>query len=273
MENMEGIVENIYNLILTYGLKLLYAIFVLLIGLWIIKGIIRFINNVMDKRELDASLRPFMKSLVGMSLKIILFITVFGMLGVQMTSFIALLGAAGLAVGMALSGTLQNFAGGVIILVFKPFKVGDFIEAQGYAGFVKEIQIFNTILTTFQNKTIILPNSAVSSNSIVNITANGTIRVDMEIGISYDSNIAQAKQVILDTIAKNDKVLKDPACAVGVNALADSSVNLLVMPWCNTDDYWDVYFGVREDIKNALDDANITIPFPQRDVHIINNES
>lgn len=270
---MEQYFDTAVSLTIVYAPKLFLAIITLIIGLWIIGLATKLLKKVLVTSKTDETLIPFLTSLSSWTLKVLLFISVASMVGIATTSFVAILGAAGLAVGLALQGSLSNFAGGVLLLIFRPYKVGDLIESQGQLGIVKEIQIFNTILTTFQNKTIILPNSAVSSNSIVNITANGTIRVDMEIGISYDSNIAQAKQVILDTIAKNDKVLKDPACAVGVNALADSSVNLLVMPWCNTDDYWDVYFGVREDIKNALDDANITIPFPQRDVHIINNES
>ena len=195
---------------------------------------------------------PFLKSLASWVLKILLFISVASMVGIATTSFVAVLGAAGLAIGLALQGSLSNFAGGVLLLIFRPYKVGDLIESQGHVGKVKEIQIFNTILTTFQNKTIIIPNSVVSSNSMTNISGNGTSRVDMEIGISYGSDIDKAKEVILNTVSKNEKVLKDPACAVGVNALADSSVNLLVMPWCKSEDYWDVYFGVREEIKKAL---------------------
>ena len=270
MENMEGIVENIYNLILTYGLKLLYAIFVLLIGLWIIKGITRFISNLMDKRDLDASLRPFMKSLVGMSLKIILFITVFGMLGVQMTSFIALLGAAGLAVGMALSGTLQNFAGGVIILVFKPFKVGDFIEAQGYAGFVKEIQIFNTLLKTPDNKIAIIPNGGLSTGSTLNYSTMNTRRVDFTFGIGYGDDIDKAKEVIAKVANEYDLVLKSPEPFIAVSELADSSVNFTVRVWTKTDNYWDVYFYMFEKVKKGFDEAEVSIPFPQRDIHVHN---
>lgn len=270
---MEQYFDKIVGLTIEYAPKLALAIITLVIGLWIISLVVKVLEKALKTSKTDETLIPFLKSLTSWVLKVLLFISVASMVGIATTSFVAVLGAAGLAVGLALQGSLSNFAGGVLLLIFRPYKIGDLIESQGQLGIVKEIQIFNTILTTFQNKTIILPNSAVSSNSIVNVTANGTVRVDMEIGISYDSNISQAREVILETIAKNDKVLKDPACVVGVNALADSSVNLLVMPWCKTDDYWDVYFGVREDIKNALDAANITIPFPQRDVHIINQEA
>ncbi len=267
---MEEYISQAMSLAVEYAPKLALAIVTLIIGLWIISGVAKILEKALIASKTDETLIPFLKSLTSWGLKLLLFISVASMVGIATTSFIAVLGAAGLAIGLALQGSLSNFAGGVLLLIFRPYKIGDLIESQGQLGIVKEIQIFNTILTTFQNKTVILPNSAVSANSITNITANGTIRVDMEVGISYDSNIDDAKRVILETIAKNDKVLKDPACAVGVNALADSSVNLLVMPWCNIDDYWDVYFGVREDIKKALDANNITIPFPQRDVHIIN---
>jgi len=267
---MEEYISQAINLSIEYAPKLALAIVTLIVGLLVIGGIIKVLEKALVASKTDETLIPFLKSLTSWGLKLLLFISVASMIGIATTSFIAVLGAAGLAVGLALQGSLSNFAGGVLLLIFRPYKIGDLIESQGQLGIVKEIQIFNTILTTFQNKTVILPNSAVSSNSITNVTANGTIRVDMEIGISYESNIDDARKVILDTIANNDKVLKDPACVVGVNALADSSVNLLVMPWCNTDDYWDVYFGVREDIKKALDANNITIPFPQRDVHIIN---
>lgn len=268
---MEKYFDEIVALVITYAPKLALAIITLIVGLWIISLFSKVLKKTLQASKVDETLIPFLDSLISWILKILLFISVASMVGIATTSFVAVLGAAGLAIGLALQGSLANFAGGVLLLIFRPYKVGDLIESQGHLGIVKEIQIFNTILTTFQNKTIILPNSAVSSNSIINVTANGTVRVDMTIGISYNSNIDDAKRVILETIEKNDKVLKDPACAVGVDNLADSSVNLLVMPWCKTDDYWDVYFGVREDIKKALDAANITIPFPQRDVHIYNH--
>ena len=269
---MEEYLSKIINLTIEYAPKLALAIVTLIIGLWIISIVVKVLEKALITSKTDETLIPFLKSLTSWILKVLLFISVASMVGIATTSFVAVLGAAGLAIGLALQGSLANFAGGVLLLVFRPYKIGDLIESQGQLGIVKEIQIFNTILTTFQNKTIILPNSAVSSNAITNVTSNGTIRVDMEVGISYDSNIDDAKRVILETIAKNDKVLKDPACAIGVNALADSSVNLLVMPWSTAENYWDVYFGVREDIKKALDANNISIPFPQRDVHIINQK-
>lgn len=266
---MEEYFDEILLLTMDYAPKLILAIVVLVVGLWLIGVFTNITSSVMKKAKVDETLIPFTKSLLSWVLKVLLFISVASMIGIATTSFIAVLGAAGLAVGLALQGSLSNFAGGVLLLIFKPYKVGDLIESQGALGIVKEIQIFNTILTTFQNKTIILPNSAVSSNSITNISANGTVRVDLEVGISYDSSIDDAKEVLLKMMNDHKLVLSDPAPAIGVNALADSSVNLLMMPWCKCEDYWDVYFGIQENAKKALDDNKITIPFPQRDVHIL----
>lgn len=260
--------EKAYDLIITYGLKVIAAIIVLIIGLWIIKRIVKGIGRVMEKREISVSLRGFFKSLLGILLKVMLLISIAEMVGIETTSFIAVLGAAGLAIGLALQGTLANFAGGVMILLFKPFKVGDLIESQGHLGSVKEIHIFVTILLTPENKTVILPNAAVSSGDIVNYTTEGVIRVDMVFGISYESNIKDAKDVLMKIIENHPKVLKDPAPFVGVKELADSSVNLAVRPYTKPEDYWEVYFHVYEEGKLALDKANITIPFPQVDVHM-----
>lgn len=265
---MEKYIDLAINLALTYAPKLALAIVTLIVGLWVISLVVKLLIKALSASKTDETLMHFLESLATWSLRILLFISVASMVGIATTSFVAVLGAAGLAIGLALQGSLSNFAGGVLILLFRPYKIGDLIESNGHLGTVEKIQIFNTILRTFQNKTIILPNSAVSSSSIVNVTANKTIRVDMEIGISYDSSIDNAKEVIFDVMAKNGKILKDPSPAIGVNALADSSVNLLVMPWCKVEDYWDIFFGLREDIKKALDENSISIPFPQRDVHL-----
>lgn len=265
---MEKYLDLAVNMALEYAPKLALAIVTLIIGLWVISLLVKVLKKALEASKTDETLIHFLDSLATWTLRILLFISVASMVGVATTSFVAVLGAAGLAIGLALQGSLSNFAGGILLLLFRPYKIGDLIETNGHLGVVEKIQIFNTILRTFQNKTIILPNSAVSSNSIINVTANKTLRVDMEIGISYDSNIDEAKKVIHEVMNKNEKVLKDPAPDIGVNALADSSVNLLVMPWCNVEDYWDIFFGLKEDIKKALDKNNISIPFPQRDVHI-----
>lgn len=272
--DMDAIVaksDQLWSMALTYAPKLLLAILTLIIGLWVIKGITRSIKKVMEKRELDETLKPFILGLFSILLKVMLVIAVVGMVGVQMTSFIAILGAAGLAIGMALSGTLQNFAGGVVILIFKPFKVGDLLEAQGYLGVVKEIQLFNTILLSLDNKTIIIPNGGLSTGSMVNYSAQPTRRVDMSFGIGYTDDIDKAKGIMEGLLNNHPKVLKDPAYFIAVSELADSSVNFTVRAWVNGADYWDVYFYMQETVKKEFDKNGIGIPFPQRDVHVYNH--
>lgn len=260
--------ETANNLIVAHGLNVVIAIIILIIGLWIIKRIVKIVGRLMEKQKVNVSLRGFLSSITGILLKVMLLISIAGMVGIETTSFIAILGAAGLAVGLALQGTLSNFAGGVMILLFKPFNVGDLIETQGHLGSVKEIHIFVTILLTPENKTVIIPNSSVSNGDIVNYTTEGLIRVDMVFGISYEANIKAAKDVLMGIIENHPKVLKDPAPFVGVKELADSSVNLAVRPYTKPGDYWDVYFYVYEEGKIALDKAGIRIPFPQMDVHM-----
>lgn len=267
-EKVQGYLNIVGDLIGVWGMKVLMAIVLLVVGLWIIKRIVKVFSKSMEKREVNISLSGFLKSLISILLKVMLLISIAGMIGIETTSFIAVLGAAGLAIGFALQGTLANFAGGVMILLFKPFKVGDLIVSQGHLGTVKEIHIFVTILLTPENRTVILPNAAVSNNDIVNYTTQGTLRVDMTFGISYESNIKEAKDVLLKIMENHPKVLKDPAPFVGVKELADSSVNLAVRSHVKNEDYWDVYFHVYEEGKLALDGAQITIPFPQMDVHL-----
>jgi len=266
--DIQKISDQAMSMIMEYGPKLLLAIVTLIIGLWIIKHLVKLTDKAMTKGKTDETLAPFIKSLIGTVLKILLFLSVASMIGIETTSFIAIFSAATLAIGLALQGSLSNFAGGVLLLVFKPYKVGDLIEAQGHLGVVKHIQIFNTILLNPQNKTIIVPNGAVAGNSITNYSNEGKLRVDLSAGISYDSDIKKAKEVLMKVLENNPKVLKDPAPFVGVSELADSSVNFAVRPWATVEDYWDVFFGVNEEIKYALDEAGINIPFPQMDVHL-----
>lgn len=255
---------------ISYGIQILGAVVVLIIGFWVIKKITHATRIVMEKRDIDASLRPFFISLLGALLKVLLIISVMGMVGIEMTSFIAILGAAGLAVGMALSGTLQNFAGGVMILIFKPFKVGDFIDAQGHMGSVKEIQIFNTILTTPDNKTIIIPNGGLSNASMTNFSTQTTRRVDFVFGIAYGDDLQKAKSIISE-IAKNDtRVLKDPEPFVRMSEMADSSVNITTRLWSKPEDYWGIYFDTMEAVYDEFNKQGINIPFPQMDVHVHN---
>lgn len=257
------------DMIMEYAPKVILAIVVLLIGLRIIKAIQKVVRKACDKGTLDEALKGFVTSLVGWILKIMLFIAVADMVGVETTSFVAILGAAGLAVGLALQGTLANFAGGVLVMIFKPFKVGSLVESQGVLGVVKDIQIFNTVLITPENKTAIMPNGALMNNHIINYTAEGKIRVDLTIGIAYDADIREAKRILTEVMQNDPNVMKDPAPAVTVAELGDNSVNLAVRPWCDPAVYWDVYFGTLENCKLALDAAGISIPFPQVDVHMI----
>ncbi len=272
MENFQGILDTVYDLAIKYGLKLLLAIVTLIIGLWIIKAIMGGIRRSMEKRDVDATLRTFLHSLLSMLLKIMLVISVISMVGVEMTSFVAILAAAGLAVGMALSGTLQNFAGGVIIVLFKPFKVGDFIDAQGHMGTVKDIQIFNTILKTPDNKTIIIPNGGLSTSSMTNYSTEENRRVDFTFGIGYSDDIDKAKKVIDGVIKADSRIFSDPEPFIAVSELADSSVNFAVRVWSKASDYWGIYFDMTENIKKAFDKEGISIPFPQRDVHLFNEK-
>jgi small conductance mechanosensitive channel len=258
------------RLLTEYGPKVLGAIIALVIGLWIIKWILKVVNTGLIRAKVDESLRPFLKSLIGALLKVMLAISIMSMLGIAMTSFIAILGAAGLAVGMALSGTLQNFAGGVMILLFKPFKVGDFIDAQGYSGVVKEIQIFVTILTTPDNKTIIIPNGGLSNGSMINYSTQENRRVDWTFGIGYGDDVAKARDILLKLIAEDQRIHQTPAPFVGLGALADSSVNLTVRVWAKAEDYWDIFFEMNEKVYSAFNAAGINIPYPQMDVHVHN---
>jgi len=269
---MEDKLFSFKELLANYGPKLVGAIIVLIIGLWAISLIGKLINRMLDKREVDPTLKPFVKALISATLKVLLAISVIGMLGVQMTSFIALIGAIGLAIGMALSGTLQNFAGGVMILLFKPFKVGDYVEAQGHDGIVSEIQIFNTILKSLDNKTIIIPNGGLSTGSMINYTTEPIRRVDWKFGIAYGDNTEQAKKTIMKLIEEDSLVLKDPAPFVEVSELGDSSVNFDARAWVKTENYWDVYFPMHEKIYNEFNSTGLNIPFPQMDVHVHENK-
>ncbi len=268
MEKSQSLLESYYPIATQWGLNLLLALVTLVIGLWIIKMIMSGIKKAMEKRDVDATLRPFLISILGIVLKIMLLISVISMVGIEMTSFVAILAAAGLAVGMALSGTLQNFAGGVMIMIFKPFKVGDFISAQGFTGGVKEIQIFNTILKTPDNKTIIIPNGGLSTGAMTNFSTEPQRRVDFTFGIGYSDDIDKAKSVINGLIAADERILKDPAPFIAVSELADSSVNFAVRVWAEATNYWGIFFDMTESVKKAFDKEGISIPFPQTDVHV-----
>jgi len=255
-------IDKGYDLIVDFGPKVIAAIAIWIIGSWIIKSMLKGLRKVMEKRDYDESLKKFLLNLLSWILKVILIIVVLGTVGIETTSFAAILAAAGLAVGLALQGSLANFAGGVLIMIFKPIKIGDLIEAQGELGVVKEIEIFTTKLLTPTNKEVIIPNGALSNGNIVNYSTEGKLRVDLTFGVGYDSDIKQTKDVLMNVLTSNPKVLKDPAPTVNVSELADSSINFAVRPWSTIADYWDVYFETHENVKEALDAAGIEIPYP-----------
>ena len=264
MEKAEKWMDYGIELAQEFGPKVLTSLLIFIIGLWVIKKIIGGTRKVMSTSKYDESLQRFLLSMVSWVLKIFLILVVIGQLGINITTFAAVIAAAGLAVGLALQGSLSNFAGGVLIMIFKPYKIGDLIEAQGVLGAVKEIEIFTTKLITPQNKLAIVPNGAMANGNIINYTAEGKMRVDTTIGIGYGEDIKKAKEVLLEVLTTNPKVLKDPAPSVNVSELADSSVNLAVRPFCTPEDYWDVYFSTLENCKIALDKAGIEIPYPHQ---------
>ena len=265
--NTDAIVE----LVITFGPRVLGALLVLFIGWKIIKILTRGIGRAMEKKEVDSTLTAFIRNFTAVLLKILLIISVLGMIGIQMTAFIAIIGAAGLAVGLALSGTLQNFAGGVLILMMRPFKVGDFIDAQGYMGTVREIQIFNTVMKTPDNKTVILPNGGLSTSSLVNFSTEPTRRVDWTFGIAYGDDSNLAREVLTNLVEEDQRILKDPAPAIVLSELGDSSVDFTVRAWVNSGDFWSVFFEMNERVYRIFPEKGLNIPFPQMDVHLHKN--
>lgn len=262
--------QKILDSLMAYAPKLLMAVVVLIVGLFIIKIIGKIIQKSMEKAHVDSTLKGFIKSLIGAILQILLYITVASMLGIQMTSFVAIIGAAGLAVGLALQGSLSNFAGGVLILIFRPFKVGDFIEAQGFAGVVREIEILYTVINTGDNKRIVIPNGSLSNNSIVNYSTNPKRRVDLKFGVGYESDVKKVRQIIEKVARSNEKILKDPEPFVRLLEHGESSLNFVTRVWVENANYWEVYFYMLEEVKSEFDKAGINIPYPQMDVHIKN---
>lgn len=268
IEGFETLIIKVQEYLIVYGGKVLLALIVLLIGFWFIKKLKKSLDRIFHLRKIDDTLRPFLISLSTVTLKVVLGISVMTMVGIQMTSVIAILGAAGLAIGMALSGTLQNFAGGVILLFFKPFKVGDFIDAQGFLGTVTEIQIFNTMLKTPDNKVIIIPNGGLAGNSLTNYSHELDRRVDLKIGIGYEDDIDFAKKIVLEVIDACPLIEKEPQPFIAVAELGDNAVILVIRVWGRTVQYWDIYFYLNEYIKKTFDANKISIPYPQRTIHV-----
>ncbi len=260
-------IDNAINWLWEALPNLILAIIILIVGIWLMRIINRMVAKFFERKDYDPILETFLQSFIRIGLKVILFVLVITQLGVKSTSLVALIGAAGLAIGLALQGSLSNFAGGVLILVFKPFKTGDFISAQGMEGTVKEISIFTTKLNTFGNQVAIIPNGQLSNNNIVNYNAENTRRDKIDIGIGYSSDIKMAKDILLRICADNEDILKDPVPEVYVGELAESSVNLTLRFWTDNELFWPAHFYVLEETKKRFDEAGIEIPFPQRDIH------
>lgn len=256
-----------------WGIKVIAAVAIFIVGRWIAKGLRRGVRRMMEKGGADPIIIGFVGSIVYIALLAFVVVAALGQLGIQTTSFIAILGAAGLAIGLALQGSLANFAAGFLMIIFRPFKVGDFIEAAGVAGVVKDMQIFTTTMKTGDNKTIIIPNAKLSGDNIINYSAEENRRVDMTVGVAYDADLSKVRDVLDDIIGKDDRIMSDPPPLVVVGELADSSVNFIVRLWTKSEDYWGVKFETTETIKNRFDEAGIGIPFPQRDIHIVSGSA
>ena len=273
MQDMNKYVEMVQTLAMSYGLQLIAAILIFVIGKLLAKVLSRALGRAMQRAKTDQMLVKFVVNIAYAALLAFVILAALAQLGIQTTSFIAILGAAGLAIGLALQGSLSNFAAGVMLIIFRPFKVGDFIEAAGTSGVVEEILIFSTKMKSPDNKQLYVPNGSILSGTIVNYSAKEQRRVDMVFGCGYGDDIKQAKALLEKIVADNPLVLEDPAPTIGVLELGDNSVNFAVRPWVNTPDYWDARFQITQAVKQGFDEAGISIPFPQRDVHLIANEA
>ena len=268
MENFNEILAYVQQNFTLFALRLVGAIATYIIGKWLSRKISISMSKLLINKEVDQTLVDFLKKIVYFGLLIVTILAALTQMGIETTSFVAIIGAAGLAVGLALQGSLSNFAAGVLLIILRPFKVGDFIEAAGVAGKVEGISILTTNLATPQNEAVVIPNSAITSGNIKNYSAKEMRRVDMVFGIGYDDDIKKAKEILNDLIAKDSRVLKEPAPKIALSELADSSVNFVCRPWVKSADYWDLYFDMHEAVKTRFDAEGISIPFPQRDVHM-----
>ena len=264
--DLSELTEKAISLVMTYTPKLLLAILTLVVGLWLVNRFVNLLDHRLGKK--DPTLNKFLCGLISAVLKVMLLISVASMIGIETTSFIAVVGAAGLAIGLALQGSLANFAGGVLILIFKPFKVGDTIEAEGHLGSVAEIQILYTVINTFDNKRVVIPNGSLSNATLINVSVYDKRRCDMTFGIGYDDDIDKAKKVLQRLFEEDERSLTDPAPRICVGGLGDNSVDLMFRPWVATDDLWPYYWDMQEKVKKAFDEEGISIPYPQRDVHL-----
>jgi len=265
---MEALGLKITELVTVYGIKVIAAAVIFIAGRWISMGLKKISTKLMEKRNVEPAVVSFVGNLTYIAFLVFFIIAAIGQLGIQTTSFIAVIGAAGLAIGFALQGSLSNFAAGFLLIIFKPFKIDDFIEGAGTVGTVEKIHIFTTQLKTPDNKTVIIPNKKLTDDNIINYTLKGTRRIDMTFGIGYSDDIDKAKNIIMNIIENDARVLKDPAPIVAVSSLGDSSVNIVARPWTAASDYWDAYFDITENVKKKFDEEGVSIPFPQRDVHL-----
>jgi len=266
--DLSELTEKAISLVMTYTPKLLLAILTLVEGLWLVNRFVNLLDHRLGKK--DPTLNKFLCGLISAVLKVMLLISVASMIGIETTSFIAVVGAAGLAIGLALQGSLANFAGGVLILIFKPFRVGDTIEAEGYLGSVAEIQILYTVLNTFDNRRVVIPNGNLSNATLTNVSVYDKRRCDMTFGIGYDDDIDKAKKILQRLFEEDERSLTEPAPRICVGGLGDNSVDLMFRPWVGTDDLWPYYWDMQEKVKKAFDEEGISIPYPQRDVHLYN---
>ncbi len=267
--SLDTLLETVQERGAEFGLQVLAAIAIFIVGRIVAKVVANVVRGIMERAKAEAVLVSFVSQFTYVGLLIVVILASLTQLGVQVTSFIAVLGAMGLAVGLALQGSLANFAAGLLLVVFRPVKVGDFVDIAGETGTVEEIAIFTTQIVTPDNRTVIIPNASVTGGNVINYTVKGTRRVDLVVGVAYNADLEQTRDVILDVLAQDERILKDPAPTVAVSDLADSSVNFVVRPWCAADVYWDVYFATLEAVKLRLDAEGISIPFPQRDVHLL----
>ena len=269
-EQVKSLTIKLWELVWEYGPDVLLAIFTLVLGLWFVKVLTRRLRKTLAKKNLDPSLTPFLLTLLSISLKVFLVVSVISMVGVKVTSFVAIIGAAGLAIGLALQGTLQNFAGGVIILILKPFTAGDVIEAKGYIGTVREIQIFYTIIHTADKKVVYIPNGSLANSDMTNYSREQVRRNEWIFGIAYGDDVDKARQVLAKLIAEDERILEDPEPLIALHSLGDSSVNLVVRAWSVASDLWPVHFDMNESVYKTFTREGLNIPFPQLDVYVKN---
>ncbi|NOY68445.1 MAG: mechanosensitive ion channel [Deltaproteobacteria bacterium] len=270
--NIDNIIQKVWELVTFYGIKVIAAIVILIVGRWIAMGFRKLLERMMKSSKLEPTIISFIGNLSYIALLIFFIIAALNQLGIQTASFIAVIGAAGLAIGLALQGSLANFASGFLMIIFRPFKVGDYIEGAGVAGVVEEIQIFTTTMTTPDNKTVIIPNAKLTEGNLINWSTKGTRRVDLVFGIGYGDDIDKAKKIMSEILSADERILKSPAPQIAVSELADSSVNFVVRPWVKSGDYWNVYFDLVEKVKKTFDKEGVSIPFPQRDIHIYEHD-